>query len=379
MEAVVLAAGYATRLFPYTRYYPKPLLKIGGKTLLDATVERLISTGDISRVHIVVNNRFERSFRVWQESLSSPGKTEIRIINDGTNGNEERLGSMGDLALALEEGRIRDDIVVAASDKLFQFDLDGILSIFRRTGGVVNACDETDDRKTIAGRHGCIVKENSGRIIQFQEKPEEPLSSVKSVALYVYPEKSFPLIHKYLAGGGNPDAPGYFSEWLCPRFPMFAWPIQGECVDVGHPEAYRVAWKRHSPEDEVKAFLVCTDFRKSPVEDVLKQLSGWSAVTIVYIGLPGGMMDACQVWLQDLPLPVPVDLVPLEDDQIISDERIVPWCESCSLYLRLPINRKSWELDLCSLKTLLNHHGTLFISEGTVRSFSENKGFSPII
>ncbi len=382
MRAVILAAGYATRLRPYTDSFPKALLRIAGKPLLDDTVDNLldnppderdrgVSAGSdsvdritvdrimVDRITIVTNERFRHLFEGWARGRLAAARAPaqagavpirsfpIRVISDGTSSNADRLGSIGDLRLAIETEGAEDDLLVLSSDKLVSFRFSDLLRSFRQTGHTVNTCFDTADAESVKGRYGCAVVESDGRISDFQEKPEHPRSSVKSIAFYVYPREVLPLVGRYLDGGGNPDAPGHLSEWLCRRVPMYAWLLERDCRDVGTPESYLEACALRSRERsgptapsrfvEIRAMVVYpgkgaeaalgpAPASEVPPDDrealdrIVSALAGWPQLTLVYVAAPAPWTDAVEAWRDGAAHAVPVNVVGLDEERAGPDE-----------------------------------------------------------
>jgi glucose-1-phosphate thymidylyltransferase len=238
LKAIILAAGYATRLYPLTKDTPKTLLPVAGKPILEYIVEQIAACRDIDRVYLVTNSRFFPNFSEWLKAFRTT-VPEITIVDDGTLHNSERLGTIGDLRLAIESQELEDDLLVICSDKIFEFKMSDFVKFFRSRREAVNACFETGDRERIRGKHGCVLLNEKGRILEFQEKPAEPKSSVQSIAFYIFPRDSLHLVGLYLEENGNKDAPGYLLQWLCRRIPVYAWMFTDPCYDVGTPESYR--------------------------------------------------------------------------------------------------------------------------------------------
>ena len=250
MKALVLAAGYATRLYPLTRCFPKALLPIAGRPLLEYTMERLHAISIVDTIYVVTNARFHPAFCRWAERYvqTAPGTIDqhIEIISDRTRTNDDRLGSIGDVQFAVADQQIDDDLLVLCSDKLFSFGLGEFVAYFQTKRATVNLCIDVGSTERIRNRHGCVVVDGEGRIVDYQEKPANPKSTLESIAFYLYPKHVLGCIRAYLEEGGNPDAPGHFSEWLHRREPMFAFTCAGEMVDVGTLGGYRQADERFS-------------------------------------------------------------------------------------------------------------------------------------
>lgn len=241
MTAIILAAGYATRLYPLTQNFPKTLLPVAGRPILEYTLEKLAECQDIERIYIVTNRKFYKSFQDWlQDYRCRAGMNQpIEILNDGTSVNEDRLGSIGDLVYTIESRGIDDDILVICSDKMFEFSLSGFVDYFKQKGAPVNTGFDTGDVEIIKDRHGCLVLDGNNRIVEFQEKPAEPKSTIESVAFYIYPKEVIPLIKRYRDEGNNLDAPGFLAKWVATVMSMYAYLFTGECHDIGTLESYK--------------------------------------------------------------------------------------------------------------------------------------------
>ncbi len=239
MKAIVLAAGYAMRLYPLTKDKPKALLEIGGRTMLDYLMDELASVPEIDEAILVTNSRFYGQFVDWAAGRSFPGLS-VRVLDDGTDTNENRLGAIGDMRFALEKTGIADDVLVAAADNLFTFRLDDFVESFRKTGKdtlLAKAMGRTEDLK----RFAIATLDEKGRVIGLVEKPQNPPTDIAVYALYLYRRDTLPLVERYLREGNNPDAPGHFPEWLYKIRDVRAYLFTGECVDIGTPDAYAAA------------------------------------------------------------------------------------------------------------------------------------------
>jgi len=240
MKALILAAGYATRLYPLTRNFPKPLLQVGDRTIIDFLLERLQGQGVIDRVFIVTNERYHPVFSRWAGRLGGEGRYrdfDLRIVNDGTRDNDTRLGAVADLELAIAEGSIDDDLLVAAGDNIFTFDFRELFDTFARRATdvvVVTRISEIERRR----RSGVVELDADGRVTGFEEKPHHPKSEYICPALYILRRGSLPLVSKYLAQGGQADAPGHFIAWLHRQVPVHAYVMRQSYYDIGTRESY---------------------------------------------------------------------------------------------------------------------------------------------
>lgn len=244
MKSLILAAGYATRLYPLTLNTPKALLTIGEKPMLDHLVAKIATLDGMTEAHIVSNHRFIGPFEEWARGAADryPG-LKLFVWDDGTTSNEDRLGAVGDIRFVIERARLDDDLLVAASDNFFTFRLADFAADFRRTGRDTLLCGRIDDIKTLQS-FGVATLGPDNRVLSLVEKPKIPPSDVGVYALYLYRRDTLPLFGQYLDEGRSADAPGHFPEWLCARRDVRAYLFDGECVDIGSPEAYHAANER---------------------------------------------------------------------------------------------------------------------------------------
>lgn len=248
MQALILAAGYATRLYPLTKDQPKALLPIGGKTMLDYLMQGIYDTGLVKGAHIVTNEKFYPHFCRWAETADYPGMP-IYVYNDGTHEDGEKLGAVGDIAFGIEKAGLDDDLLVAASDNFFTFSLDGFFRQFLDTGHDTLLGQRMADR-TLLRRFAVATLDENSCVTTLVEKPQEPESDIGIYALYLYRRDTLPMIGQYLSEGNPPDAPGHFPEWLYKKRKVGVYLFDGECVDIGTPESYREVCERFSKERE---------------------------------------------------------------------------------------------------------------------------------
>lgn len=227
MKLLVLAAGYATRLYPLTLDTPKPLLEVGGRPMLDRVLDAALPIG-FDEIYVVTNAKFADRFRDW--AASSPH--DVTVVDDGTTDDATRLGAIGDIALVLERERLDDDLVVVAGDNLFGERLEGFPP---RRDAPVLALYDVGDLEAIK-QYNAIEIDGDGRILFFEEKPAEPRSALTGIALYYYPRTILPLIRSYVAEGLNPDQPGRLIQWLYPQTAVYTWRVPGLWFDIGSRE-----------------------------------------------------------------------------------------------------------------------------------------------
>ncbi|WP_342480830.1 sugar phosphate nucleotidyltransferase [Paenibacillus sp. FSL L8-0340] len=236
MIALILAAGYATRLYPLTRDTPKPLLPVqGNRTILDLLIDRLEVLEEITEILIVTNDRFFHAFEQWHQQYRGP--KPIRILNDGTSSPEGRLGAIGDIQFVIGREQLQEDLLVLAGDNVLGFGLEGYLNYFHKVDKdciLVRTVDDIEELQSV----GVAELDAQRRVLSLEEKPQSPKTNIGVFALYIYKRSTLPLFSRYLADGGNPDAPSYFPEWLHSRQEMRAYYTEGTIDDVGTPEAY---------------------------------------------------------------------------------------------------------------------------------------------
>ena len=246
MKSLILAAGYATRLYPLTLNTPKALLNIGGRPMLDYLVEEIATLPGMTEAHIVSNHRFITQFEDWAEGAKDryPG-LKFFVWDDGTTSNDDRLGAVGDIRFVIEKAGLDDDLLVAASDNFFTFRLIDFAADFHRTGCDTLLCARINDLKTLQS-FGVATLGAFNRVLALVEKPKLPPSDVGVYALYLYRRDTLPLFQQYLDEGNSKDAPGHFPEWLCTRRDVRAYLFDGECIDIGSPEAYEAVNRRYA-------------------------------------------------------------------------------------------------------------------------------------
>jgi glucose-1-phosphate thymidylyltransferase len=234
VKAIVLAAGYATRLYPLTLNQPKPLLPVGGRPMLDRLLESLAGVG-ADQTYVVTNARFAPHFREW-----GAVRPDVTVVDDGTTSDEDKRGAIGDIAFVLEQAQIDDDLVVVAGDNLFSDDLSEFGDFCRARNAPVLAVYDVGDLAQMS-KYNSIETDDEGRITFFEEKPAHATSTVTGIALYFYPRQVLPLIAQYVAEGNNPDQPGRLVQWLYPRTDVYTWRVPGTWYDIGSAETLRVA------------------------------------------------------------------------------------------------------------------------------------------
>jgi len=232
MKALILAAGYATRLYPLTKEYPKPLLEIKGRPIINYIVDKLAAVSNIDEIYVVTNNKFIGIFRKWAKTIKSPKK--IILVNDLTKNNQDRLGSVGDIDFAITRKKIKDDLLVVGGDNLFNGSLNGFLKFAKKNTPAVNIGLFRLKQKKDASRYGVAGLDVHKKVVSFQEKPRQPQSSLVAMCLYFIPRACLGLIEEYIRGRKNKmDAAGGYIAWLKDRADVYGYVFSGFWFDIG--------------------------------------------------------------------------------------------------------------------------------------------------
>ena len=239
MKLIILAAGYATRLYPLTLTQPKPLLEVAGKPMIDHVLDNLAAIHNIDHVYIVTNAKFAGHFQQWADEYRSPA-FGLTIVNDGCTDDSNKLGAIGDLNLVLTQHRIDTDVIVVAGDNLFSERLAAFGEFCLRKNTPVLAVYDVGNLDEIR-KYNAIEIDGDGRIVFFEEKPVQPRSTLTGIALYYYPGFSMPLIRQYMEEGNNADQPGRLVQWMYQRTPFYTWQVPGIWFDVGSQETLEEA------------------------------------------------------------------------------------------------------------------------------------------
>jgi len=241
MKVLILAAGYATRLYPLTLTQPKPLLPVAGQPMIDYVLDNLAPIGGIDRIYVVTNAKFAGHFQKWSESYrATKSKLDFTIVNDASTDDTNKLGAIGDINLVVSREKIDDDLIVVAGDNLFSQSLEEFGKVCRKRNTPVLAVYDVHSLEEIK-KYNSISLDAEGRITFFEEKPKNPTSTLTGIALYYYPKATLPLIRQYVAEGNNPDQPGRLVQWLYTRTPVFTWTVPGIWFDIGSKESLEEA------------------------------------------------------------------------------------------------------------------------------------------
>ena len=233
MKCLILAAGYATRLYPLTENYPKPLLEVGGKAILDWLVEDIDSAGTVGEYVVITNHRFVRHFEEWAGARALP----ITVIDDGTETNDTRLGAVCDIQFAIDRLGIDDDLLVIAGDNLLDFSLTRFLEFAREKGTSCTMRYREPDNARLT-RSGVCEIDADGRLVSLEEKPASPKSEWCAPPFYYYTRTDAAKIRDAIAGGCGTDAPGSLASWMCAHSVVNSMEMPGKRYDIGDPESY---------------------------------------------------------------------------------------------------------------------------------------------
>lgn len=242
MNALILAAGYATRLYPITINKAKPLLKIANKPIIEWILDNLVSIPYLEKVYVVVNEKFSKAFQVWSESYIQccQPSLSLRVVNNGSLSDKDRRGAVGDMHYVIQNEKIAcSDLLVVAGDNFFIQPLDKFADFAKAHPATlavrtVSNCEE-------ARRYSSVITDVIGRLIHFEEKPKQAVSKYIGTALYYYRKDTLSLVNTYIQEGNDPDHPGCLIQWLYPRVEVRTWLLSGTWLDIGSKESLEEA------------------------------------------------------------------------------------------------------------------------------------------
>jgi len=239
MKALILAGGYAKRLWPVTKNMPKQLLPVAGKPIIEYPIENIELTKGIKEVIISVNAYFESNFREWFTKYQFRKKTTLVI--EKTYSEEEKLGSIGALNYLINELKINDDILIVGGDNIFDFSLRKFINYYREKKKSVVALYNIRDKSKIKAMYGIAETDKNNKIIGFEEKPKKPKTSLVNTACYILSKNDIKLIPQYIEEGNNRDALGYLLKWLIKKRPLYGFTFDSQWFDIGSFDAYDAA------------------------------------------------------------------------------------------------------------------------------------------
>lgn len=233
MKCLILAAGYATRLYPLTENFPKPLLEVREQTILDWLIEDIEKSGLIDEYVVISNHKFAEHFEKWAD-----GKDKITVVDDGTDSNETRLGAVKDIQFAIDKHNLDDEMLVIAGDNLLDFSLTTFIKYAKEKNAscIMRYFEPSEER---LHKCGVVTIDDSDKILNMVEKPAEPESHWCCPPFYFYTREDAKLIQKGIDAGCGTDAPGSYIAWLSTQVPVYAMEMPGKRYDIGNLESYR--------------------------------------------------------------------------------------------------------------------------------------------
>lgn len=248
MKCLILAAGYATRLYPLTENFPKPLLEVGGKTILDWLVDDIDAAGLVDEYVVISNHKFAHHFESWAANKTM----KVTVVDDGTVSNETRLGAVKDIQFAIDQLSLDDDMLVIAGDNVLDFSLTEFVRYAKQknTSCIMRYFEPNEQKLT---KCGVVEVDEQDRILSMEEKPAQPKSHWCCPPFYYYTRQDAKLVEKGIAAGCGTDAPGSYIAWLCTQTPVHAMQMPGKRYDVGNLVSYQKI------REEYKGITVCTE------------------------------------------------------------------------------------------------------------------------
>ncbi|MDR2899746.1 MAG: nucleotidyltransferase family protein [Clostridiales bacterium] len=235
MKAIILAAGYATRLYPLTQNKSKALLPVNNKPIISHITDEILTINAVDRIYVVTNSKFYKDFVDWRDEEYANGIVEI--IDDKTTDDNNKRGAIGDIHYVLQQAKIDDELLIIAGDNFFTFKLKDFYDYY-----TLKECDcvcaGVLEDINLLRRFAVATVDKDNKITKLVEKPENPESNLGVYAAYLYTKNTARLFDFYLTEGNMCDAPGYFLQWLYGRQDVFAYEINGKCYDIGTPESY---------------------------------------------------------------------------------------------------------------------------------------------
>ena len=233
MKCLILAAGYATRLYPLTENFPKPLLEVGGKTILDWLLDDIDTAGLVDEYVVISNHKYAHHFEAW----ASGKAMKITVVDDGTTSNENRLGAVRDIQFAIEKLNLDDEMLVIAGDNVLDFSLTGFVryAMEKKTSCIMRYYEPNTQKLT---KCGVVEPDARDRVLSMEEKPAAPKTHWCCPPFYYYTREDAKLVAQGIAEGCGTDAPGSFIAWLCGKTVVHAMEMPGKRFDVGNLESY---------------------------------------------------------------------------------------------------------------------------------------------
>ena len=240
MKCLILAAGYATRLYPLTENIPKPLLKVGEKTILDWLVDDIDKSGQVDEYIVISNHKFAEHFEKWAATKNQ----KVAIVDDGTSTNETRLGAVKDVLFAIEKCKLDSDMLVIAGDNVLDFSLTKFIDYAKaKNTSCIMRYYEPDAKKL--QKSGVVTVDETDKITGMEEKPQTPKSNWACPPFYYYTKADARLVEAGIKAGCGTDAPGSYIAWLCTQTAVHAMEMPGRRYDIGNLESYQKVQEKY--------------------------------------------------------------------------------------------------------------------------------------
>ncbi len=249
LDSLILCGGFATRLEPITLFVPKPLLPIAGKPIIDHILDSVVAAG-AEDIVLSTNRKFADQFSYWMSNKRASGFThKMEIVVEPTMTDGEKFGAIKGINYAIDNARLDDDLLIIAGDNYFSFDLRKLLELFNRARTPVIAVHDIKSRRG-ATRFG-VVEMDGERITGFEEKPAHPRSTLISTGIYIFPKQMLAKFREYVSDGNNPDAPGYFLQWLISTEKIRGVVYDENWYDIGTVDTYKEVFNQYNCTDVI--------------------------------------------------------------------------------------------------------------------------------
>jgi glucose-1-phosphate thymidylyltransferase len=239
VKAIITCAGYASRLWPLTKDTPKPLLEVKNKPIIEHIISKTLEIPEVDCIYIVTNQKFYNNFATWLDGKQF--KVSVKILNDGTTSNDDRLGQVGDIKFVLEQEKLNDSLLVIAGDNLFNFSLLPAFNLLKSTANIINPLWESKSYRAARESGSVVLNEKENSFLEFMEKSSAPKSTLLSLGIYFFPAEKVSLIGRYLDEKNNPDKMGYFLTWIMQHEKVFGHVYLEKWFDIGWIEALEQA------------------------------------------------------------------------------------------------------------------------------------------
>jgi glucose-1-phosphate thymidylyltransferase len=247
MKAVILAGGFARRMWPLTENQAKALLPVAGRPIIEYIMDKLEELGEVREVFVSTNEKFEHAFRDWMSGLKTT--KNVKLVVEYHDCEERKLGAIGGLKFLKDTQKIDEDLLIIAGDNLFEFNIGNFVSYCDGCRDPVIAFYDIRDVKKVRNRFGVVLLDENNVVKDFEEKPAKPKSTLISTGVYLIPKEDLKLIDEYLSGENNPDAPGFFFQWLNMKKQIRGFVFEEKWFDIGSFELYEAANREFQSKD----------------------------------------------------------------------------------------------------------------------------------